>query len=70
MKVGKNPLYTMMASYLELATDVVLEPMPSFSGRIDKFKDSGYFYDISMSWSLEILARYPTFLKILKNLIT
>jgi len=26
MKVGENPLYTMMARYLELATEVVLEP--------------------------------------------
>jgi len=26
MKVGENPLYTMTARYLELATEVVLEP--------------------------------------------
>ena len=26
MKVGENPLYTMMARYLELATEIVLEP--------------------------------------------
>ena len=58
MKVGENPLYTMMARYMELATEVVLEPPFPFSGRIEKFKDAGYFYDISMSWSLEILARY------------
>ena len=28
MKVEENLLYTMMASYLELATEVVLEPTP------------------------------------------
>jgi len=49
MKVGENPLYTMMARYLESATEVVLEPMSPFSGRIEKFKDAGYFHDISMS---------------------
>ena len=26
MKVGENPLYAMMVRYLELATEVVLEP--------------------------------------------
>jgi len=26
MKLGENPLYTMMTRYLELATEVVLEP--------------------------------------------
>ena len=26
MKVGENPLYTMLARYLELAAEVVLEP--------------------------------------------
>jgi len=57
MKVGENPLYTMMARYLELATEFVLEPMFPFSGPIEKFKDAGYFHNISMSWSLEILAR-------------
>jgi len=31
MKVGENPLYTMMARYLELATEVVLEPMFPFT---------------------------------------
>ena len=56
MKVGENPLYTMMARYLELATEVVLEPTFPFSERIDKLKDAGYFHDIPMSWSLEILA--------------
>jgi hypothetical protein len=33
--------------------EVVLEPTFPFSGRIEKFKDAGYFHDISMSWSLE-----------------
>jgi len=58
MKVGENLFYTMMARHLELATKVVLEPMFPFSGRIEKFKDAGYFHDISMSWSLDILARH------------
>jgi len=31
MKVGENPLYTIMARYLELATEVVLEPPSSFT---------------------------------------
>ena len=30
MKVGENPLYTMRVSYLELATEVVLEPTSPF----------------------------------------
>jgi hypothetical protein len=30
MKVGENPLYTMTARYLELATEVVLEPTSHF----------------------------------------
>jgi hypothetical protein len=34
---------------LELTTEVVLEPMSPFSGRIEKFKDAEYFHDISMS---------------------
>jgi len=31
MKVGENPLYTMLARYPKLATEVVLEPMAPFS---------------------------------------
>jgi len=31
-------------------SDCVLEP-PPFSIRIEKFKDAGYFYDISISWT-------------------
>ncbi len=54
---------------MELATEVVLEPMSSFSGRIEKFKDAGYFHDIPMSWSLEILARYSTFHLAMKPII-
>ena len=30
MKVGENRLYTMTARYLELATEVVLEPTSPF----------------------------------------
>jgi len=32
MKVGENPLYAMMAKYLKLAAEVVLEPTFPFSG--------------------------------------
>jgi len=31
MKEGENPLYTMTARYLELATEVVLEPTSPFT---------------------------------------
>ena len=31
MKVGENPLYPMMAMYLELATEIVLEPTSPFT---------------------------------------
>ena len=30
MKVGENPLYTIMARHLELVTEVVLEPTSPF----------------------------------------
>jgi len=36
MKLGENPLYTMMARYLELATEVVLEPMSPFTAKNSK----------------------------------
>jgi len=50
MKVGENPLYTMLARYLELATEVVLEPIytttlyPSISKVIELFKPVPRYY--------------------------
>ena len=41
MKAGENPLYTMMASYLELATEVVLEPTSPFTGVIKGHDEIG-----------------------------